>query len=456
MRSIKKVASFALMGCLMLVLAWGAEGEGSAQGDTLPGAVEGIFTPVPLTLWEGEDGTDAFDVDWYWYGTGVYYAGKDISAQDLCDMLTGVQFHNGDVLYYATFLDEQGDLYYRTVDVSTMQVSQVMFPQVFGIENILGIRSGEGRCHVLTDRAVYTFDAALALVRRAPLPTALHELMDRWADEQKKDRNKRLWSGWDVNPSGTAIVYRDISSSALIDWEDPEWEDMQGGFERMETVAKMDYENNNSIWACALQPDAVPRRMLPSCTRYGYYFDRENYGIPYFVGDDRIFVRNWGWEWSNYWEVWDMNGNRLHNSFVVEKWDAYPEGWKREARDAQGLFMHNPSSVKFPSTFYFDYETLQLERLPLLSHPPYDGEWEFCAVEGRTCIFAMSAGSASGQGKRIDFFRYAFDTQTVEPLPLTLHGVYLVQAALAPGGRIVFLYGKEEWRPQYAGVFQCP
>ncbi len=434
---IKRAVLLALTGCLMLLLGWSTESRAVAQTDTLPGAVEGAFTPIPLTLWEDENDAD-----------------RNIAAWDLCDELSWVPFHNGDVLYYSPFVGEQGEMYYRTIDVSTMQVSQVQFPQVFGEENRLRITWGEDYCHVLTNSAVYTFDKELALVRRTPWPTALRSLMDRWADEQNVDRAEWIWDSWDVNPSGTVIVYKDISSWILENLEEPKF-----GEEYFTSIGELAVKDadNKFISVCALQPDAVPLRILPCITRPAVdYFVKEEYGAPRFVGDDRIFVKNWGWEWVNYWEVWDLQGRRLFHSVAVELWDydLYPR--QRQAEDAHGALMHNPESLAFSSTFYFDYQTLQQERLPLLSHPPYNGDWVFCAVEGRTCIFAMAAEGTSGQAERIDFYRYSFDTQVVEPLPLTLHGVKLAQAALAPGGRIVFLYGDDEWEPQYAGVFQCP
>lgn len=456
MYSIKQAMSLALTVCLMLSLTWSTPGRASAQGDTLPGAdvFHGEYTPIPLTLWQGEDATNEDDI------------GEEITAWDLCEALTEVRFHDGDVLYYATFEDQRGDLYYRTIDVSTMQVSQVKFPQVFGQESILSSRSGEGYCHVLTDSAIYTFDAKLALMRRSPWPTALRALMDSWADEQKRVRTEWVWSGWDVNPSGTAIVYKDINTGELVDWDDQDrmedlfgWEDQDweevSGFDVMEESAKKDY-GNKFIWVCALEPDAVPQRILPSITVLGNYFTREGYGTPHFVGDDRLFVKGWGWEWTNFWEVWSLDGRRLYNSFILDPDEYYGFFPPCQVKDAHGLFMHNPSSLMYPSSFYFEYETLKLERLPLLSYPPYNGEWVFSAIEGRTCIFAMPTRGSSGQTDRIDFFRCDLDSQTVEPLPLTLYGTVLVNAALAPGGRIVFTHGNDEWKPQYAGVFQCP
>ena len=430
MHAIKRIALRALAGCLALCLAWCAAGRASAPGDD---AVEGAYTPIPLTLWEDENDAEV-----------------NITTWALCMTLAEVQFCDGDILYYDAYQDEQGELCYRTIDVSTMQVSEAKFPPVFGEETILDTRAGDDRCHVLTDSAVYTFDTKLALVRRTPLPAALREIAERWVREEKQ-----LWSGWDVNPSGTAIVYRDTEGLKSIDDDDPRWEEL-GGFDLMEFSAKKDY-GSKFIWTCALEPDAVPQRVLPTISRYTDYFEREGYWNPYFIGDDRFFVANYGWEWATYNEVWNLDGQRLYRTDVVELWSGYPDGEKHEAEDAHGLFMHNPSALGIHSSFYFDYGTLQLERLPVLSYPPYNDDWLFCAVEGRTCIFAMAAGNNSaGRPASIDFYRYTFDTETVEVLPFALHDVYLVDAALAPGGRIVFLYGKEKWRMEHAGVFQIP
>lgn len=438
MHLAKRIFLFMLAGCFILSLFGNNLGLADIQSNTLSDAVEGVFMPVPITLWENENG-------------------HEITVIDVCDVLAEVQFCDGDVLYYAAFLNNQEKLVYQTIDISTMEVVQKSFPDVFGEENIMGTTAGNSYCHVITDSAVYTFDAKLSLLKRTIWPAALLSQVDtweKWMDLREKEDNASFWTGWDINSSGTEIAYRDPDHFDLVDFDAPLWENADP-LDVMELGAQKDH-HKSFIGVCALEPDAIPRKIVSTTPFVGYYFTREIYGTPHFITDDRVFIKNLGWEWSNGWEIWDLNGQRLYNSFTVDYDEYYAFFPPCEVKDAQGLFMHNPSSLMNDSTFYFSYETLQMERFPLFSYPPYNSEWSFSAIDGRTCIFAMPTKDASEKIERIDFFRCNLDTLAVEPLPLTLHGVELIYAGLAPEGRILFLYGDENTSQYGAGIFQCP
>lgn len=449
MQLSKQSLLLVFVGVLMVSLALCSGSGASAQQDAQPfrhAAVEGEYTPLPIMMQESGKGLAGLD-------------DGEISIGWLVYALSGEQFHDNDLVYCNILLDDQGALYYRAIDISTMRLSRVMFPKVFGNERILDVRTRAEYCSVLTDCAVYTFNEKLALVNRAVWPDAMRPYIDQWEDglqvyEDEHQKNVP-WSSWSVSPLGTTIVFRDRDSYKFVDKDDPIWEG-RSSYEVERICLQNDYENN-FIWVCELKPEATPKSILPAVSYVGEEFYEKGYNVlPHFIGENKILVTNHGWEWCvNYKEIVDLQGKSQFVCNVVEQWVAYPGVEQRMDADEAGVLMHNPTSEKEDATYYFDYAKMQVEKLLPFDVVPYNQPWEACAINGRTFVFAMRADNTPDSTAPIDFYRYAVDTNDVERLPLTLHNTKTVEFELAPDGKIVFAcetYDEEE----FAGAFERP
>ncbi len=391
MKRVRCRAWLALMLCLLL------------PSGALAERVVGALTPLPLVLGEGTD--------------------AEIGLDDALEQLRFRRFCDGDTVYLEGELDEDGALCFATLALDTMRLGQAKLAHDFGEETVLKWQAEEGFCSVFTDRAAYRFDTKLALVWRAAWPDVVLARIAAMAEEGY-DGDELLWNEFDLNASGTQVCY---------------------SINVMQTLGDEDEGEQEGIYACAMTPGAQPRRLLTTGELIPSYGEEVwGYEEPRFIREDRVFVRSFAWNWANGWAVYDLDGALLQREFMYQEEEGDMQPWRHEARNRQGILMHRPYEMRTEDTYYFDHATMAVERLPVLALPPYRGEWVFCALEGKTCTFAVREVGLYGQTKRIQFYRYEIGASEVERLPLTLNGAALLSAALVPDGRILLVYAPDD------------
>lgn len=317
-------------------------------------------------------------------------------------------------------VDSEGRVYCSTLDLRTLSEGSGEYLALFDEEPALRVLPMRSYCYVLTAQAIYRLNADLSLAERAPLPAALRAMPGY----------ERYLRGCEISPSGSLLCFE----AAALD----------------------------GIYTCALRADAQPVRLLPGTT----FADEasgtlEGYRAPRFIGEDRLMVYITNREERLGWEIYDLAGRRLYNSFLFNEREISQASYfgefedidRRETLDAQGLFMSNPSSGRVGNC-YFDFASLRMRMLGDFGLRE-ENRMVFCALAGPTCLFANAVYDYDAERTDIRFFALdlADETNAPQPLPFILHGAEIINAALAPDGRILFCAEDQASGQVYAGAF---
>lgn len=308
------------------------------------------------------------------------------------------------------FGDGGDALCYRTLDLDTLQQSGAVTLRTFGEgETLLRILPRVGGFDALTNRALYRYDGELKLIQTTPLPDALIGM---------EGLKETLRLSCEVNQDGTLLLF--------------EAEGQEAG-----------------IYLCALEPDAKPSLLLAGTTLADANGNPlEGYREGRFVGWDRVSAYLWDQQGRIAYEIFDLEGRHLYQSFVFNQWTGSVDS-AHEAEDANGVVLGAPTSldVILDAFFYLDYQTLQLDRVT--SWALGADSLQFCSLDGSICTFALADWDYDGEHPSdIRFFAENLATNEAEQLPFVLCGVTEFTAARLPGGRILFLC-----RDYASGVF---
>ncbi len=318
-------------------------------------------------------------------------------------------------------------LSYRTLDLDTLQQSDDVTLHTFGEgETLLRVLPRVGGFDALTNRALYRYDGDLKLIQTKPLPDALIGM---------EGLEEKLRLSGEINQDGTLILFETEGQGA-------------------------------GIYLCALEPDAEPSLLLPGTTFSDANGNAlEGYREGWFVGQDHISAYLWDQEGRIAYELFDLEGRRLYQSFVFNRrtgdaasTDEFHDKIRRhEAEGADGVLLGAPTSldVILDTFYYFDYQTLQLNRVT--SGALGEGGLQFCALDGNICTFAVADWDFEEERRSdVRFFTQDLAAEEVKELPFAIRDVAEFTAALAPGGRILFVCRDFASGVFFRGVFRIP
>lgn len=320
---------------------------------------------------------------------------------------------------------EGKEIRYRTLDLDTLQESNDLTLRTFDEgETLLRVLPRMGGFFALTTRALLCYDGTLKLKKTAPLPDALIGM---------EGFEGILRLNGQVNQDGTLILFEAVGQDA-------------------------------GIYLCALEPDAVPYLLLAGTT----YADAngnalEGYREGRFVSEDRVCAYLWDKDRRIAYELFDLEGRRLYQSFVFNQQASsrdsdnasLEESRGCEVEGADGVLLGSPTSLDtWDAFYYFDYQTLQLDRMT--SWALDQTRLQICALNGTLCIFAVTDWNLdTGRRSEVRFFTLNLSaTDEAHELPFSLHDVAQFTAALAPGGRILFVGRDYASGVFFRGVFQ--